>query len=324
MPPESPRYIHEITLISATDITDPASDPTSALRQALTGESTVRKPIFQKPSRIASANGMLYITDTRAALIHVFDVPRRKYFAIGYRREGKVVKPIGVALDQAGNVYVADQGSGRVVVYDRFGLFSRFIGDEHVFDRLTAVAVTASGDRIYLLDTGGVAGSKHEVIVFDRQGLELHKIGRRGSQPGEFNLPTDIAIAPGGEIVVLDAGNFKVQWFEPDGSFIRSWGEVGNGLGQFARPKSMTIDPDGLVYVTDGFFSNFQVFDQLGNLLLPIGEHASTPGIGQYALISGIGSDNTSRIFVLDQYFKKLEVFRKLTPKESAEILGKQ
>jgi DNA-binding beta-propeller fold protein YncE len=321
-PPEMPRYIHEFTITARQDIETGGELPVEKLKRALTGEEEIRQPVFKKPMRMAASRGMIYVTDTRANLVHVFDIPRKRYFALGYRLQGKVIKPIGIALDNVGNVYVADQGNGRVVVYDRFGLFIRFIGDQTKFDRLTAVAVSPSGDQIYLLDTGGVDSVKHEVLIFNRDGKQIGRFGQRGSQPGEFNLPIDIVVAPNNEIGVLDAGNFRVQWFDRKGKFLRSWGEVGNGLGQLARPRSLAVDLDGAVYITDSFFSNVQIFDENGRLLLPLGDHDTSPGPGKYALISGISADETSRIYVLDQYFKKLEVFRKLSLNEGTKIIN--
>ena len=321
MPPELPRYIHEISIVAASDIKKVDQDSASRLMRVVTNSQTVRIPVLKKPMRVASARGKIYVTDTRASLVHVFDIPRGRHFALGYRLEGKLSKPIGITLDQAGNVYVADQGKGRVVVYDDFGLFKRFIGDHTTFDRLTSVAVSPSGDKIYLVDTGGVASQKHEVIIFNKNGQQTGKFGGRGNADGKLNLPTDILVAPDGNVAVLDAGNFRIQWFDANGAFIRSWGEVGKGLGQFGRPRSFALDDDGLLYVTDSFFSNIQVFDNAGNLLLPIGDHGTKPGAGNYALISGISTDETSRVYVLDQFFKKLEVFRKLSPEEGRAIL---
>lgn len=139
----------------------------------------------------------------------------------------------------------------------------------------------------------------------------------------EFNMPTDILVAPNGDLVVLDAGNFRIQILDRDGRFIRQWGEVGDSLGQLARPRGLAMDPDGLIYVSDGFFSNIQVYTPQGRLLLPMGEHSLEVGAGHYALIAGLAVDETSRLYVLDQFFKKIEVIRKLPLSEGQAILAR-
>ena len=69
--------------------------------------------------------------------------------------------------------------------------------------------------------------------------------GAEGDGPGEFQSPIGVAIAPDGTILVLDAGDGRVQRLAPDGSPLGSFGSLGSGPGQFDRPSGIAVDADG-------------------------------------------------------------------------------
>lgn len=50
---------------------------------------------------------------------------------------------------------------------------------------------------------------------------------------------------------------------------------------------------------------------------MPLGRLSRDPGPGNYALLAGVAIDETGRLYVLDQYFKKIEVFRWLSDDEA-------
>src|SRR5438128_4360892 len=85
---------------------------------------------------------------------------------------------------------------------------------------------------------------------------------------GPFNLPTDIAFAPSGEMFMTDGyGNARVHKFSADGKHLFSWGEPGNAPGQFNLPHGVWIDRRGRVLIADRENDRVQIFDQEGKLL---------------------------------------------------------
>src|SRR5207247_1690238 len=85
---------------------------------------------------------------------------------------------------------------------------------------------------------------------------------------GPFNLPTDIALTPSGEMFVTDGyGNARVHKFAADGKYLFSWGEPGTGPSQFNLPHGVWIDRHGRVLVCDRENDRVQVFDQDGKYL---------------------------------------------------------
>lgn len=315
-PPEQPRFRYEASLRSARSLGE--ASEAGQLRRLLTGED--ERAGFGKPYAVAAARGRVYVGDTEGRRIFVFDLGRRRSFAFGLRREGELKKPAGIALDAQANVHVVDASARRLVVYDALGLYRRDIDGAAEWVRPSGVAVSPDGQRLFVVDTGGVESEAHGVVEYDGQGRLVRRIGRRGEAPGEFNLPVDAALGPDGTLWVLDAGNFRVQAFDARGAVLRRFGSAGNGFGQFGRPRGIAVDGEGLVYVSDASFCNVQVFRPDGELLLAIGARGGDDGPGRYRLPAGVAVDETGRLYVVDQFFHKVEVIRRLDEAEGRRL----
>lgn len=319
-PPEQPRFIFEMSLRHSAQVT---ADPKEArLRYLLTGELE-RGESLQKPFDVAACQGKVFVSDSVRRRVFLFDVAGRGFSSIGEVEPGTLRKPLGLATDGSCNLYVADQTLERVMVYDQAGGFLRAFGGPKVFHRLSHVVVNAEGTKLFAVDTGGVGTDEHRIRVFDiASGKHLNDIGKRGKGPGELNLPRDIALAPDGNLYVVDGGNFRVMVFRPDGTFVRNFGKAGAGMGQFSRPKGIAIDKSGNVYVSDTAFGNFQVFTADGQLLLFVGNRSNVDAPGNYTLPAGIDVDEDGRIYFVDQFFRRIDVFRPAALAENAGFLG--
>lgn len=308
-PPDEPRFVFERTLYGSADVVPEEKE--SALRRALTG-GVLNSEGLGKPYAVAVYRGRVLVSDSADRFVTVFDIPRGKHYKIGADEgEGGLVKPLGLDIDASGTVYVADVTAKIIRVYDIDGKFLRNIAGPKFFDRLSSVSVTPDGSRLYVVDIGGVSSDLHRVRVFDAvNGDHLFDIGKRGTGPGEFNLPRDVAVGKDGRIYVVDGGNFRVQIFDRDGKYMSSFGTVGKQLGNFARPKEIATDKDGNVYVADSAFGNFQIFTPDGDLLMFIGERSEQDGPGKYMLPSGITVGDDGRVYFVDQWFRKVDVFR--------------
>lgn len=308
-PPDEPRFYYERSLYGSTDVVP--EEANSSLRQALTGEGPKAGEGLGKPYGIAVHRGRIYVSDSVQRYINVFDFPKRRFYRIGDEGPGQLVKPLGLDVDSAGNLYVADTSAKSVVIFDAQGNFLRRLGGAKWFDRLSSVTIDPRGDRLYAVDIGGVKSSEHRVRVFDPvKGTHLFDFGIRGAGPGEFNFPYDLAVGKDGKLYVVDAGNFRVQVFDRDGKYLSSFGSLGSQSGNFARPKEIAADAEGNLYVIDAIFGNFQIFDPDGKLLLAIGQRAEQDAPAKFMLPAGIAVDEDGRIYVVDQWFRKIDVFR--------------
>ncbi len=98
--------------------------------------------------------------------------------------------------------------------------------------------------------------------------MELGTRAVAGQSPSTFNLPTDVAFAPNGDVYVSDGyGNARVVKFTAEGAYLLEWGSRGAGHGQFGLPHNLVVDGRGLVYVTDRDNQRVQVFSPDGEFV---------------------------------------------------------
>ena len=312
MPPDLPRFAYETSLRSLADLQEVSDE--SRMRHLLSGTKPNETRVLEKPSMLAARDGRIYVADSVRRCIVVFDAPRRKVFQFGLRAPATLAKPTAISLDRNSR-YVADATLRRVFVYDTLGLH---LADDRQPDGDAAAHRRRGQPRRqpHLRDRPGRQRQRAAPRAGLRQGRQAAKeIGRRGSRDGEFNVPVQAVVTPDGNLHVLDAGNFRVQTFDAEGNFLRTFGKVGTALGQFARPRALACDDEGRLYVTDGAFGNVQIFTDRGELLLAIGQSGRRDLPGRYGVISGVAVD-TGRIYVVDQLFAKIEVIRRLTEQE--------
>ena len=318
-PPDSPRFVYEATLRSEESIK--AVSATDRLKLQLTGVKK-KEGLFIKPLGVAARGGRLVVTDPVLRIGVIIDLPQRKIFQFGKLgpQQGVLVKPMGLALDANLNIYVADVGRRQILVFDAVGMYLRSIGAPDDLDRPVDVAVSADGARVYVVDAGGIDSARHRVVIYGGDGKKLAEIGHRGTEPGEFNLPTHIALGPDNTMYVLDTGNFRIQAFSPEGQFLKSWGAVGRNFGDLARPRGLAVDTVGNIYVSDAAYRNVQVFSPDGELLLALGGEGLTDEPGQFALPAGVAVDDKDYIYIVDQLFVKIDVLRRLSDFEVAKL----
>jgi peptidylamidoglycolate lyase len=83
----------------------------------------------------------------------------------------------------------------------------------------------------------------HQIFKFTHDGKLLMKLGMAktpGNDSMHFNLPTDIAVTPGGSFYVSDGyGNSRVAKFDANGHYLFEWGKKGNKPGEFKTPHGI-------------------------------------------------------------------------------------
>jgi hypothetical protein len=111
--------------------------------------------------------------------------------------------------------------------------------------------------------------------IFTPDGRYLEAWGASGSGPGQFKLTTAdvnpdgigaIAFAPDGSFFVSDGGNYRVQAFDGNRRFLRTWGTFGTADGQFGSPRGIATDGT-TVWVADDPRGDVQAFDTRGRFL---------------------------------------------------------
>jgi DNA-binding beta-propeller fold protein YncE len=167
-----------------------------------------------------------------------------------------------------GHVFVFQRGPHPLVEFDASGHFVRWYADD-VIQHPHGVRVDAAGN-IWLADD-----KQNVVLELDPAGHVRLVLGRPGAGDDSlydgdmlFNRPTDVAVAPSGDIYVSDGyGNSRVVHFDRDGHFLGAWGKRGTGPGEFNTPHSVVVDASGRVYVADRKNGRIQVFDPQGKFI---------------------------------------------------------
>jgi peptidylglycine monooxygenase len=164
-----------------------------------------------------------------------------------------------LAIDSADRVYVLQRADPPVHVFAPDGTYLSSLGHGQARD---GHGICICGDRLYLTDRDA-----HRILIFELSGRLLSKIGADyvASFGEPFNHPTEIAIAPDGEMYVTDGyANSRVHRFRADGSHMASWGTFGRGRGEFFVPHSVVIDDMNRVVVADRENGRIQLFDRDG------------------------------------------------------------
>jgi len=128
--------------------------------------------------------------------------------------------------------------------------------------------------NIWLVDGAAKDAKGDQVFKFSPEGkvlMTLGKAGVAGDGPDVFNPPSDVLVAPNGEVFVADGHggntNARIVKFSKDGQFVKAWGRKGAGQGEFDTPHSLAMDSSGRLFVADRGNSRIQIFDQNGMFL---------------------------------------------------------
>ena len=152
--------------------------------------------------------------------------------------------------------------------------------------------------NVWVTDGDGKDGKGHQVFKFSPDGrvlMTLGKPGVAGDGPEAFNRPSDVIVAPNGDIFVADGhggdSNARIVKFSKDGKFIKSWGKKGIVPGEFDTPHGLAFDSKGRLFVADRNNNRIQIFDQEGSFI----EQWT-----QFSRPSGIFIDVKDNIYVAD------------------------
>ena len=206
------------------------------------GEEPDTMPDGWKFGRVSSVatdgNGEVYVFQRgpKADPIVVFDSKGKYLRSWG---KGMFGQAHGMRVDRNGHVWVTDNGDHQVMKFNRTGELLLKLGvrgtagtDSKTFNKPTDIAFAPNGD-FYVSD--GYGNSR--VVKFSKDGKYLTDWGKRGTGPGEFNLPHSVAVDSKGLVYVSDRENNRIQIFDPNGKFLREWTHLGSTQNIFITPK---------------------------------------------------------------------------------------
>lgn len=209
--------------------------------------------------------------------------------------EGWAMPAAAVAVDSQDRVFCFNRDPDHpIVIFDRDGryldswgagtiAFAHAIKIDHednlwLVDRDNQLIMkfTPTGEPLMTI---GIKGYRSDTGVdpSDFSSKAYQKV-THGGDP--FNLPTDVAWNPAGELFITDGyGNARVHKFTADGKHLFSWGEPGTGPGEFNMPHGVWIDRHGRVLVCDRENDRVQVFTQDGAFVSTWPTHLIGPAV---------------------------------------------
>ncbi|MBI2569996.1 MAG: NHL repeat-containing protein [Candidatus Schekmanbacteria bacterium] len=185
--------------------------------------------------------------------------------------------PYGIALDDDGRVYVADNGTNTLRVFAAAGTLQRtFFGKAGtgagLFLQVTDVAVHSPGHLVYVLDSTNSYYQQFQLEILPAGELELtyrQTVGAYGRGPGELAHPIALAVdRASGTVYVGDMANRRIQAFSAAGQFLR---ELALPRKQEWQIVNLAVGAKGEVYAVDALANAVWVFAPDGTLRRKLG-----------------------------------------------------
>ncbi|MES2388083.1 MAG: T9SS type A sorting domain-containing protein [Bacteroidota bacterium] len=239
---------------------------------------------FDNPTGIAvDATGNVYVADrdndcirkiTAAGVVSTFAGGTSGY-SDGIGTGARFSSPTGVAVDAAGNVYVADMGNNRIRKINSSGLVSTVAGSA------TAGTTDATGIAARFSSPWGIAVDASGILYVAETGNDrIRKITAEGvvstsgytdgtGTAAQFSDPYGVAFDASGNVYVADAGNNRIRKISPGGEVSTLAGtgtsSFNNGnatAAQFSSPKGVAADLLGFIYVADDNNNRIRIISQ--------------------------------------------------------------
>ena len=200
---------------------------------------------------------------------------------------------MNISIDGSGNVWVSDPGNNRIEEFSSAGTYESQIGSPINFSGAGNIAFDTSGNIWTTLSSIPSVAK-----ISTSAGNTITGFGSYGTSTGQFESPSDVAIAGNGNAWIVDTNNNRVQELTASGAYVTKFGSYGTANGQFKDANGIAIDGSGNLWVTDILNNRVQEFSATGTYVSKFGSQGHTNG--KFSQPEGIAIDGSGNIWVVD------------------------
>lgn len=287
-------------LFAARPQATPLSPAVASTEDRLSYQTTLTGDLSGPLAVAIGPQGEVYVADSGNGLVRVFDAYGSAKSAIGRKatgtpEPGTLAYPVGLALDGQ-RVYVADNVSGHISVFDQGGQFLEYFAEGEAGRPFgTPGSLWWKDGLLYVSDL-----TAHRVVALAADGTVAQSFGAgKGSGPGQLLFPGSVWGDEAGRVFVADSNNHRVQVFSHDGS----------ALGDFISPALNLprgiVGGSGRLYIASTLGHAISVFTTGGQLLFSYG--ASGSGWTDLGFPNGVALAG-DRLYVADRANNRVQV----------------
>jgi DNA-binding beta-propeller fold protein YncE len=166
---------------------------------------------------------------------------------------GQFNGPVGIAIDQQVNIFVAEAGNHRIQKLSSTGkpLLQWHTVGSGIGERTQTgydLGLDSSGN-VYVSEPHPLDAGDEWIEKFSPAGERLARWGTSGSGPGQFDKPWGLTLDSKDNVYVVDVRNNRVQEFSPTGKYLAQWKGPAKGFIATSKPA---VDDQGNLYVSHG------------------------------------------------------------------------
>ncbi len=312
----------------------PAPDPTVTAAYSTTMGGPGHAAMYPSGMEIAP-NGNLVIADTGNNQVAEYTPTGALVWRVGSEGSGAACganpatfpqfeQPRDVGVDSAGNVYVADNGNGRVMKLS--GTTGKCMIKPFKLPGGGApigvtVSTTPAGQLVYVAN-----GTKSQIVVFSTAGAVVRTISSQGACT--LNRMRDAAADASGNVYVANYESNNVLEFNSSGTCVRTWGTKGkkattgvcsgNAGGTFKNPYGVAIGTDPFInkgkpgeaiYIADSNDDCIQEFTPTGTFVADFGSPGTDSQTGTFTQLRRVAVDSHGNVWGADLWGNRLVEF---------------
>lgn len=272
---------------------------------------------------------------------HLFSI-----YGYGTKDSELLYRPTDVAFDDEGNIYIADTGHARILIFRSSGQYLRTVGKKGLGkgELIEPIGVTVSKDRrifvadkalskVVTYDENGrfknefrimlplkplvVNGKLYvttysQVSIYDLNGRQLAKWGHKGREKGNLDSPVGIAVSKDGKVFVSDTFNLRLQAFSRNGKVLWVKGKPPKDIKatdrEFGLPCGLVLDEKERLFLIDAFHNKIKVLNLKGKQITSLGKKGIREG--ELNLPSGIAYDQDGVFAIADKFNNRVQLVK--------------